>query len=373
MKFILFDRIRKAGDNAEYFYRFLALKHKEIKIFYVLDKDSYDWPRLKKEGFNLIDSKDAVTLKREIYSADAICFSYFTKTLATYVKYSPAKRIFLNHGCFYRILSYLKNHSTDFDLMLAGNKFERSVLLNKYKFPPSKIALTGQPRQDSLILNNKKYQGKTNNILIQFWWRPWLNKETFEKSIFYKQVSLLLQDKRITELANKYNVNFLFKLHCEMEKYINLFKKFNQVQLIPNEELFEPLFIKSKLLVTDMTSNVYEIGMINKPCLYFEPDWEDLKQHLLNSDGDYLDVFKDGIGPVASTIDEFFIELEKLLKNSYKLDDKYNKRRNEQIVFAQDPRCCERSLCAILKIVNTKKPVLQKSTIGSRANTYLYF
>ena len=123
-----------------------------------------------------------------------------------------------------------------------------------------------------VIVNNKKYTGPTNNVLIQFWWRPWLTKDTFEKSKFYKNVSAFLLDDRLKQLAKKYNVNFLFKLHCEMEKYSKLFNKFTNVTMIPNSDLFEPLFIKSSLLITDFTSNVYEMGMINKPCLYYEPD-----------------------------------------------------------------------------------------------------
>ena len=42
MKFILFDRIRKAGDNAEYFYRFLRKYHPEVEIKYILNSDSSD-------------------------------------------------------------------------------------------------------------------------------------------------------------------------------------------------------------------------------------------------------------------------------------------------------------------------------------------
>ena len=83
---------------------------------------------------------------------------------------------------------------------------------------------------------------------------------------------MFLNDKRLNYLAKEYNVNFLLKLHCEMEKYSDMFKKFVNVTLIPNDSLFEPLFIKSSLLITDFTSNVYEMGIINKPCLYYEPD-----------------------------------------------------------------------------------------------------
>ena len=361
MKFILFDRVRKAGDNAEYFYRFLSQVHPEVEVKYILDSSSSDWGRLVKEKFNLIDFKNLTLVQEEIDSATYLCGAYLPCHALKKIDTDNINFIFLNHGCFYRKLEYLVN--AKFDLMLAGNKLEYDTLLNLYKFPASKIALTGQPRQDSLINNNKKYTGPTNNILIQFWWRPWLNKDTFEKSTFYKNVSKFLDDKRITELAKKYNVNFLFKLHCEMEKYSNLFTKFKQIELVPNAELFEPLFIKSSLIITDMTSNVYEMGMINKPCIYFEPDWSDLSSALLKKQETILDVNKLGLGPVTMTIDKLFEELDKLLANNYLLAKTYLDRRKEQITFVDNPNCCARAFAAITKLPVKKKPVTKKKAI----------
>ena len=152
MKFVLFDRVWKAGDNAEYFYRWLAQNHKEIEIRYILSPDSADWARLVKDKFNLVSSKNTQLVQKELDSANYICSAYFPRNV---LKGHNIKNnfIFLNHGCFYRILKYLTGAS--FDLMLAGNKFEYDVLVNQYKFPKSKIALTGQPRQDSLIINDK--------------------------------------------------------------------------------------------------------------------------------------------------------------------------------------------------------------------------
>ena len=42
MKFVLFDRVRKAGDNAEYFYRYLKQSHPELELKYILDSTSSD-------------------------------------------------------------------------------------------------------------------------------------------------------------------------------------------------------------------------------------------------------------------------------------------------------------------------------------------
>lgn len=53
--------------------------------------------------------------------------------------------------------------------MLVGNSLEYKSLLENYHFKESKLALTGQPRHDSLI-NNYNTFNKDNetNILIQF-------------------------------------------------------------------------------------------------------------------------------------------------------------------------------------------------------------
>ena len=55
LKFIIIDRLTRARDNGEYFYRYLKENHPEVDILFGLHKDSDDWLRLKKDGFNLID------------------------------------------------------------------------------------------------------------------------------------------------------------------------------------------------------------------------------------------------------------------------------------------------------------------------------
>ena len=142
--------------------------------------------------------------------------------------------------------------------------------------------------------------------------------------------------------------------------------------LINNLETeFEPLFLKSSLLITDFTSNVYEMGTINKPCIYFRPDKEDFKQHLIKQDGSYFDVKKEGIGPCVDDINSLFIELDKLLKNKYKLEDVYLNKRKEQIIFANDSNCCERIFKSILEsrkweIINKPK---KEEIIVKKENT----
>lgn len=357
VKFILFDRVRKAGDNAEYFYRWLKVNKPEIECKYILNSHSSDWSRLKNEGFNLIDSNNKGLIQKEMDTANYVCFSYFCKNVLSGIKIkSSTNRIFLNHGCFYRVLKYLRDKSNDFDLMIAGNKLEYQTLINDYKFNKDKISLTGQARQDSLVEKYNNYKDRTNNILIQFWWRPWIStKESFKNSSFYKGIKALLEDERLKTLSDKYNVNFLLKLHCETEKYRDCFTSFKNVKLIDNEELFENLFLKSSLIVTDFSSNVYEMGIINKPCIYYMPDWEEFKVKISQRNETNLDIFNKGIGPATRDVNTFFKELETILNNNYVLAEKYINKRNDEIINKNDINSCKRIYEAIVKLAPKAK------------------
>lgn len=386
IKIVLADRIRKAGDNGEYFYRYLMKNWPGIELTYILNKNSQDWIRLANDGFNLVNATDIKKVQQEVDSANYFCFSYFPVNTLPKINTDSSINVFLNHGVFYRVLKYLQDKKDKFDLMIAGNQLEYDVLLNSYKFSKNKVALTGQARHDSLIINSKNVK-PTHDILIQFWWRPWYKgkRDSFIKSAFYKNVSALLSDKRINEFKAKYNINFIFKLHCEMEEYKDLFDKFSSnVTIIDNNAPFEPLFLRSSVLITDFTSNVYEMALINKPCIYYRPDWPEMNSQLIKKDGSSFDVMKMGIGPVADTIDGFFEQLEKLIKNNYMLDQKYLDIRANQLPFINDQNCCERILAAILMLpkkqlhqIKTQKILAANkandTTADGRPDCYLYF
>ena len=48
------DRDTQADDNGEHFYRYLLNNHPEVTAYFLLNKTSHDWTRLKSEGFRLV-------------------------------------------------------------------------------------------------------------------------------------------------------------------------------------------------------------------------------------------------------------------------------------------------------------------------------
>ncbi|EFN0388247.1 capsular biosynthesis protein, partial [Campylobacter coli] len=51
------DMKTRADDNAEHLYRYIMQNYPEQNIVFILRKDSIDYPRLKKEKFNLVDPR----------------------------------------------------------------------------------------------------------------------------------------------------------------------------------------------------------------------------------------------------------------------------------------------------------------------------
>lgn len=140
-----------------------------------------------------------------------------------------------------------------------------------------------------------------------------------------------------------------------MEKFSNCFSGLKYVDLIPDEELFEPLFLSSKMIITDFTSNVYEMATIGKPCLYFRPDLPEFKKNILKRNDQFFDVKYEGIGPCTDSLDEFFRELSNMLESNFSLDEKYLKRKKAQLPFILDANCCQRAFIAIINSLIDKK------------------
>lgn len=393
MYMIFYDRGYRAQDNGEHLCRWVMKNHKEIKTGYILNHTSSDWSRLKNEGFNLIDALDKVKTTSELIKCDYACSSIFNEGINLDFTSCSCKRIFLNHGCFLVPINYIKAEANNIDLFIATNKIEYNTLLHPYHgLSKNQVALCGQPRQDDLVKAQKSYHIE-DSILIQFWTRPcdWCNdnNDKFLKSKFFNTVSELLSNKKLLDMCRIHGLKIIFKMHSIQYNWLKYFKKFENdvVKLSPLSEPFEPIFIRSKLIITDISSNAYEMAKINKPCIYFEPDEKELFSWRHTRNGGFeFNVRDDGIGPVTTTVNDTVNEIEKLISSNYKLDDKYEERRNSQIYFLNDMNNCKRCFDAILNVHNSKtnekrlakiakinKKLKVKNNADGKDNCFLYF
>ncbi|WP_234004314.1 CDP-glycerol glycerophosphotransferase family protein, partial [Cronobacter sakazakii] len=97
---IFIDRDTQADDNAEHLYRYVHEHYPERNIYFALKKESHDWERLQKEGFNLIEfgsheHKLALGSCSKVISSHA---NYYITNLLGPKMLAGRHFVFLQHG-----------------------------------------------------------------------------------------------------------------------------------------------------------------------------------------------------------------------------------------------------------------------------------
>lgn len=379
LKFIIIDRLTRARDNGEYFYRYLKEKHPEVEILFGLHKDSEDWGRLKADNFNLLDLSNPDAIKNKLINCTHFLFSEANigyNVIAKLLNRDEVTFVYLNHGCYFQ-RNEICYPIAKFDYMICGNRAEYDAIQYNAKikdFDGSKYLLTGFPRMDEQVRKFEATKEK-NVVIIQPWWREnltgWriveknnkisddaLNK--LKNSDFIIGFNKLLNNEEFKNICEKNNLKVIFKRHPVMEHVPGVFNVPSWIIDEP-KELFIDLFAKTKLYITDYSSNTWEVANLDVPCIYFEPDYNNLITNCKRPESIW-NVKKQGIGPVTFNVNEFLVTFKKIIENNYKLEAEYVQRRKEQIAFVKDANNSERCFNAISKLVKAKQRIIVTMT-----------
>ena len=392
LKFIIIDRLTRARDNGEYFYRYLKKNHPEVELVFGLHKDATDWARLKAEGFNLVDLNNLEAIKKAAIGCTHFLFSEANLGYAQVAKVLDRQKItfiYLNHGCYFQKGSVVYPMAK-LDYMICGNRREHEATIYNAKqrgWNTKAFLLTGFPRMDEQTIKYRNTKTK-NIVLIQPWWREnlttWrlvestnkISNEALKKlaaSDFVKGFNKLLNSQEFKDICEKNNLQVIFKRHPVMEHIPGIFEVPEWIINEPNE-LFIDIFAKTKLYITDYSSNAWEVANLGVPCIYFEPDYENLTKNCKRPESIW-NVKTDGLGPVTFNVEDFLSVFKTLINNNFILDQKYLDRRKEQIVFLNDTNNCKRCFEAISKLTKvTDKTATKKTPVsGAKNGYYLYF
>ena len=147
-------------------------------------------------------------------------------------------------------------------------------------------------------------------------------------------------------------------MHSIQYDWLKYYRKYENdvIKLSSLSEPFEPLFVKSRLIITDISSNAYEMAKIGKPCIYFEPDPEELFEWRHERNGGFeFDLKNQSIGPIIEkSVNRLVEEIYRLANNNYTLDETYLNRRENQISFQDNSSNCERCFEAIMGIKRSR-------------------
>ena len=354
---LLSDRVNMADDNAEHLFRYLIEnKIKGVKPYYVLNKKSKDFERIKRIG-PVVDNnsfKYKILFHNAKYIISSHAESYITniygKNNPYYRDLFKFKYVFLQHGITQADISpWLNPNTAHIDMFVSAVQSEYNALKN-LGYADDVVQLTGFTRYDGLVRKSNEYH-KNKTIFLSFTWRSKLvnkiNKNTgerlynpnFKKSDYYKWLNGLLNSKKLFKVLEENGYTIRLIPHPNLIAQLKDFKINNKyIEVIDSEINYQKEFCENSILVTDRSSIFFDFAYLKKPIIYYQPDNEDFYSNQIYDKG-YFDYEEDGFGPVTYTENEFIDSLDKILKNDCQLEEKYNKRIEEFFTYNDSDNC----------------------------------
>ncbi len=364
---IISDRVGKADDNGEHFFRYMVENHPKKNVYFVLTSNSPDYERISKIG-KVIDP-NSKKYKLMVHRADYIVSShaedYIFNPLGGGGKYIQDqyqfKFVFLQHGIIKDDLSsWLNTNTKKIDMFVTTCPLEyQSLLEYNYSYGPKIVKLTGLPRYDTLLEKAKEIP-KKKKIMLSLTWRSSLASkidkttgerlynEEFKESNYFKFINNLINDKRLLDVLEKRKYKLRFIPHPNVLCQLDDFEKNKYVEIEEKSTSYQKEFCENSLLITDYSSIFFDFAYLKKPIIYFQEDRVEFYKSQIYDQG-YFDYEKMGFGPVYEKYDEFVNALIEMIEKDCKLEKKYEDRINSFYAF-HDNKNCERVYNEIINL-----------------------
>lgn len=257
------------------------------------------------------------------------------------------KVIYLQHGVLHASL-YIQNSAENMraDKVVVSSAFEVENYTGKYNYRPDQLVDVGMARYD-FIDKNKKAK---NRILYAPSWRNYLapntsnaswdiNLSKFVKSEYYENTKAFLESEKLVAMLEEKDMYLELKLHPiiagEASKVFNFTT--DRIVLAEADVNIEDY----SMFITDFSSFVFDYGYLNRPILYFVPDYDCFKVGL----GHYRELdlpFEKAFGPLALTAEAAVEETKKIFENNFVPEAVYAERMKNFYVDMDDKKCREK-------------------------------
>lgn len=350
------DKIYKGGDSSEYLYRYASAQKDDIKHYYLIDKNSADYARLKKDGFKPL-VRGSIRHRLVFMSADMMiisnstvyAFNNFGMINSSYIRDLPDFHVCcVQHGMSVQKIAVAQNRLRDNTrLYFCASKYELQNLQRPiYDYVGyGALRLTGVPRYDGLINEDKK------QILISPTWRmqaaaPVRTSEgeqrdynpLFKKSPYFKVYNSLINDERLIAAAKKYGYRIKYILHPIVSAQLKDFDRNDYVDIIPavGDMSYEKMFRESSLMVTDFSGVQFDFAYMRKPVVYLHH--RDIPEHYEEGSFFYDSM---GFGEICHDNDELIDLLMEYMADGCRMKEEYV-RRADDFFYYSDHNNCER-------------------------------
>ena len=357
---LITERGTDARDNGYHFFRYVRENHPEQSAYYIIDRQSADYPRVAALG-NVVQRGSLkhwmLFLGAEMRISTHIN-GYLPGKHWRYCRFlshtkTKAKAVFLQHGITKDDIEWLHKNNTSINLFISGAKPEYDYVLSQFGYSENEVKYTGFARFDQLHHFTTKRQ-----VLIMPTWRDWLSpnfsgnglsERDVEHSIYVQRWSALLKNERIQALAKKYNVQFVFYPHYEMQPFLHLFREENDQIAFADFAHYDVqnLLKESMLLITDYSSVFFDFAYMAKPVLFYQFDEAEYRAHHYAQG--YFDYRRDGFGEVVTEEAKLLERIEEYLAEDCRLKPMYQERISGFFPL-HDDKNCERIYTEIQKL-----------------------
>lgn len=359
---LLSDRINKADDNGEVFFKYLNDNKKDVSSYFILRKDSSDYKRIKNIGSVI----EHLSFKHKLLhilsdktissAADDYVYNPFFGNEKYYrdIMYNK-QHIFLQHGITKDDQSrWLNRFNKNLSIFItAANPEYESIINGAYHYGEEVIKLTGFPRFDRLNNDDDKF------ITIMPTWRNNLGtndsyyndgikryNDSFRESEYFRFYDALLNDSKLISAAKRLGYRIRFMPHPNVINYINWFRKNNYVVFCDISTRYDEIFATSSVVVTDYSSVAFDFAYLRKPVIYAQFDKEVFfaGEHVYTKG--YFDYERDGFGEVEYDLESTVNRIIEYMKTDCKLKNEYRERIDRFFAY-NDKNNCKRVYDAI--------------------------
>lgn len=347
-----------AGDNGYEFFKYCMENNMEHylnrKIYYVIDKKSPDYQKVKKYKKNVLNFMSVkfiayMLAAKLLVSSDVRSHAYAWRHRSSIISHviQKKKHIFLQHGvtAMKKVDNIFgKSHNTPTNLFIVTSDEEYDIVSKYFGYNKNEIALTGFARWDVL---EDKSEGR-REILVMPTWRNWLDdvdSDSFKDSDYYKNYMKLLNSKRLEKVLKENDVHMNFYIHPKFKDYIGNFQiDGERIRLIPfGTEPLNELMMQCNMLITDYSSVSWDVYYMNKPVLFYQFDIDTYNK----THGSYIDMEHDLFGDRTLELEELIDLIEEYIHNGFKLKPKYEEERKKHFKYIDKNNC--KRICSVIE------------------------
>lgn len=362
---VFMDRNTDANDNAEHLYRYAREHHPEINAWFVLERKSEDWDRLKAEGFRLVAYGSAewrLLILHAAHLASSHADAYVVSPLDGRRYGQPRfKYSFLQHGITQYDLSRWLNIKP-ISLLVTGTRAEQQSIAQSspWAFSDREAVLTGFPRHDALLRKRASTaESERDTIVIMPTWRQnivgaalrgsneRLRNERFMESEYAQTYLRLLHDERLAAVARDTGRRIIFMPHPNMRPYLADFTVPAHVEVLSYREAdVQQVLASASTVLTDYSSIAFEAAVVDVPLVYLQFDAHEFFNGMHIGRRGYFEYERDGFGPVTHDVDQAVDAIADIATGGYHVAPTYAERAREAFPV-RDGQNCERVIGAM--------------------------